>query len=460
MRKKEGGFHPVLAVGEWLTKLLQPERREKSSSHLHEEIRSLSFGRKDAVREHYVRKLAVLAYLSVIAAAAVIILSVRYSRPSRPVPDQALERGGYNEAAYDKELLARIEGESEGESEEEVLLPVTVHARNYTGREARQKLELALQELDGCILGENESRDRVSTALYFPAALQDGEVTAEYLTVPWGMIQNDGTVTGNPDPAGSLVEIKATLTCQEESIIYETAVRVFAPALGSREQLKKDLALSLTKADEDGRTGPDLKLPSKVAGRRVTWHEPGVNALPYAILLIVVPVAVSLLWDRHIHEKAAARKLEMLIDYPGLLWKMAMLLGAGLTIRNTFFRIGSSYSRESAISGRRRYAYEELLYTCREMKSGVPEGRAYENFGRRCDMECFVKLGTVLSQNLKKGSAGLAALLDKEAAGASRDRTANARKLGEQAGTRMLFPMILLLGVVLVVLITPAFMAM
>ena len=457
MEKRKHRLYPVRMAGEVLTNLLRPERKEKSTSHLHEEIRSLSFGRKDAVREYYVRKLAVLAFLSLFLVIAVIFLAVRYSRPSEPVPGQILKRGSYGEAAYEEELLAVVEGESE---KEEVLLPVTVHSRSYTAGEAKEILEQAVEELDGSMLGENESRDHVTAGLYFPGRLREGIVAVEYLTVPWGLIQNDGSLSGTPDEEGSLVEIKATLTCQDETMIYETAVRVFPPELGRREELKRSLELSLASADEDGHTGEDMQLPSRVEGRRVSWLKPGASILPYAVMLLLILPAASLIWDRRIHEKAAARKVEMMIDYPGLLWKMAMLLGAGLTIRNTFFRIGSSYSREAAVSGRRRYAYEEVLYTCREMKSGVPEGRAYENFGRRCDLECFVKLGSLLSQNLKKGSAGLVELLDKEAAGASRDRTASARKLGEQAGTRMLFPMILLLGVVLVVLIAPAFMAM
>ena len=40
------------------------------------------------------------------------------------------------------------------------------------------------------------------------------------------------------------------------------------------------------------------------------------------------------------------------------------------------------------------------------------------------------------------------------------ERRARARKAGEQAGTKLLFPMMLMLLVVLVVIMVPAFMSM
>ena len=101
-----------------------------------------------------------------------------------------------------------------------------------------------------------------------------------------------------------------------------------------------------------------------------------------------------------------------------------------------------------------------MVSACIEMKSGVAEGAAYENFGRRCGLPGYIKLGSLLAQNLKKGSKGLASILEKEAEASMEERKNMARKLGEQAGTKLLFPMILIFGVVLVILIVPAFLSM
>ena len=93
------------------------------------------------------------------------------------------------------------------------------------------------------------------------------------------------------------------------------------------------------------------------------------------------------------------------------------------------------------------------------MRSGIAEAQAYENFGRRCQIPEYIKTGTLLAQNLRKGSDGLADLLEAEALRGMEERQNLARKLGEQAGTKLLFPMMLMLGVVMVILMAPAFLS-
>ena len=87
------------------------------------------------------------------------------------------------------------------------------------------------------------------------------------------------------------------------------------------------------------------------------------------------------------------------------------------------------------------------------------EAAAYENFGRRCGDPRYVKLGAVLSQNLKKGAKGLREYLEQEAAAGFEERKNAARKIGEEAGTKLLIPMMLMLVLVLVILIIPAVMS-
>ncbi len=106
-----------------------------------------------------------------------------------------------------------------------------------------------------------------------------------------------------------------------------------------------------------------------------------------------------------------------------------------------------------------RYAYEEMIYTFREMQSGRSESECYERFGQRCGLQEYRKFGAMLAQNLKKGSKGLADLLKGEAANAFEERKNQAKKLGEEASTKLLLPMILMLLVVFIIIIVPAFLS-
>ena len=95
-----------------------------------------------------------------------------------------------------------------------------------------------------------------------------------------------------------------------------------------------------------------------------------------------------------------------------------------------------------------------------EMKGGMAESECYERFGERCGLQVYKKFGTMLSQNLKKGTKGLTELLRQEADTAFDERKNTAKQLGEKAGTKILFPMFLMLAVVLLMIIVPAFLSL
>ena len=95
--------------------------------------------------------------------------------------------------------------------------------------------------------------------------------------------------------------------------------------------------------------------------------------------------------------------------------------------------------------------------TIYEMESGVTQTKAYERFGRRCRVQSYNRLATMLSQNVRKGATNLAVLLREEAAYAFEERKHTARRLGEKAGTKLLVPMMMLLGMIMVVIMVPAF---
>lgn len=63
----------------------------------------------------------------------------------------------------------------------------------------------------------------------------------------------------------------------------------------------------------------------------------------------------------------------------------------------------------------------------------------------------------MLSQNLKKGTKGITSILNQEADNAFEERKNLAKQLGEEAGTKMLIPMFLMLAVVMIMIVVPAF---
>ena len=130
-------------------------------------------------------------------------------------------------------------------------------------------------------------------------------------------------------------------------------------------------------------------------------------------------------------------------------------MGAGMTVRNAFMKLGEDYRKQEG--GEKRYVYEEILIACHELASGRSETEVYDHFGKRCQLQVYRKLCTLLSQNLRKGSNDLFAMLRAEVDEAFRERQKTARKLGEEAGTKLLLPMMLMLCVVMIIIMVPAY---
>ena len=105
----------------------------------------------------------------------------------------------------------------------------------------------------------------------------------------------------------------------------------------------------------------------------------------------------------------------------------------------------------------RKKAYEEMVNVMYKISGGASEGECYEEYGIRCNLSEYRKFGMMLSQNLRKGTRGLTELLEREAEDAFEQRKNLAKKAGEEAGTKLMIPLFLMLIIVFAIVIVPAF---
>ena len=94
-----------------------------------------------------------------------------------------------------------------------------------------------------------------------------------------------------------------------------------------------------------------------------------------------------------------------------------------------------------------------------QITSGKAEGEAYEEFGRRCGLQPYMKLSGMLIQNRKEGMKNINQMMGVEMAAAFEERKNLAKRRGEEAGTKLLAPLFLMLGVVMVMVMVPAMLA-
>ena len=137
--------------------------------------------------------------------------------------------------------------------------------------------------------------------------------------------------------------------------------------------------------------------------------------------------------------------------------KITLLIGAGMTMRKAWEKIVEEYQFKKLHKNvKSKVVYEEMTESMNQLKSGVSELTVYHDFGNRCDVREYMKLSSLLAQNLKKGSRELLSMLKIETQDAFEERKNQAKRYGEDAGTKLLIPMIMILFVVMVIIMYPA----
>ncbi len=209
-------------MGVFLVDIMKLDQPGKGKEGIHQELVALSAEGKAAVRNYYIRKISVL--LAVIFAGLLLSLLgwiVHMTVPEEEVA-QLLSRPGYGEGDRREALRVQVEGEQTARE-----LEITVQERKYTDQEKQKLLDQALQNLDQVLPGENSSLDEVRNNLNFPTESENGAVRISWLTIPYGIIGEDGSLKEVTDECGVLVEIQATLTCGGREAVYKSYAKVF-----------------------------------------------------------------------------------------------------------------------------------------------------------------------------------------------------------------------------------------
>ena len=205
-------------------------------------------------------------------------------------------------------------------------------------------------------------------------------------------------------------------------------------------------------ADKESADRDRIVLPDNYEGRSIKYRIKAENSLYRLLLIIPVIAAVFIVKLRSIKvEKSKKLKEQMMMEYPEIISKLALLTAAGMTPYNAITRIAADGRGE---------AYRRLFAVVGNIQSGASERSQYAAFGQIFGIYCYSRLGSMLEQNVVRGNEKLRAMLKDECLQALEDRKARARKAGEQAGTKMLFPMMLMLIVVMAVIMVPAFSSM
>jgi len=173
----------------------------------------------------------------------------------------------------------------------------------------------------------------------------------------------------------------------------------------------------------------------------------------YIIFGVLVLGAVVYLTDNELNEKVKKRRLSIQIDFPDFLNKLILLVNAGMTMSRAWEKIITESKKDTPL-------YNELRTVLADIRGGKSQITAFEDFAKRCRIPEITKFVSVVLQNLSKGSSEMIPILRLQATECWEMRKHAAKRLGEEASTKMLFPMLLMFVAIILIVATPAVLAL
>lgn len=339
-------------------------------------------------------------------------------------------------------------------------IEVEIDERKYTEKEKKKIFQNTMDQLEKIVLGKNKSVDHVDKDLNFISEIEDSPVEILWESNNHKIIDSQGKIQEKNIGKGGLpVEIKAVMNIGEDTCIYMMNVVVYPRKKTPEEIIVNRIEKEIRYTDRNNKESKVVELPREIYGRKIRWErEKEKNSIFIATLGMLSMILVVFQQKEKKEKEEKKKQREMEIDYPDIVNKLSLLMEAGMNVKNAWEKIVNSYLNERQKTGQ-RYAYEEMNYAMQKMKGGMVESECYEEFGRRCKNPMYMKLGSLLSQNFRKGTKGISKMLAEEAKDAFMMRKLQAVKLGEEAGTKLLFPMGMMLAIVLVIIMVPAFLS-
>lgn len=399
----------------------------------------------------------VVLLLGILVMAFLVWLSCHTAEPE----DSLLSGGKYlTRQSEDSSVQMEVTGTDGGEVWKKTI-SVNVRQKKFT-EEEKQELETMVRGyVEERLAGDNPSLQEVTKPLVFAAEVPGTEADLDW---SWDeeYIKESGALVADRIPPGGIdTDVMLEAECRNWKKTFYFTVHLMPPVLSRKEQQIRDVKQAIRDSVKEQSSEAVVELPETVGSMKVTYgvREEEKNYLPVYFLLGII-LLLPLIWREQQKKKLEGREEQMLLDHPGIVNKTMLLLSAGLTIRGAVERLGLEYERDLRNGGDVHYAYEEICIMMQEMRDGVSEGKAMEHFGRRCRLMPYLRFSSVITQNLKKGAGGVLDILEQEALEAMEQRKERVLRMGETAGTRLLFPMMLMLGLVIGIILVPAFMVM
>lgn len=343
----------------------------------------------------------------------------------------------------------------EGLGEKREKISLTVPEQQMTKEQFEESIPEIKEELNKRILGDNPSLLEVRTDLELLTELEGYGISISWNSEAPEIISRLGTVYGDEvSKDGHNVILRAELSCGNIEEVIELPVTVYPQTDTKEERFRNILERNVRR----NRREREILLPAEFEDKTLSYRSAshGQNM----VLLFLGVIGAICLWLKEKsdqREQKKQREENLLFVYQELVSGFLILMGAGYPTKAAWKKLTKDL--EMNTKEPMQILVREMQIAVNQMETGTPEAQAYAAFGRRCGVRCYIRFASLLESNLNTGGKNLRNLLEAEMDEAFKQRTDLAKRRGEEASSKLLLPMFGMLGVVMVMVIAPAFLS-
>lgn len=174
----------------------------------------------------------------------------------------------------------------------------------------------------------------------------------------------------------------------------------------------------------------------------------GAMAGSVGLVFVFLLIGVLLVWYTSAHLESALEEqhAEILLDYPNVLSNLALLVNAGMMLRDAWRVVSENGTRK---------LYREMQSVTKNIANGYTELAAYSELADNCKINEIKKFVSVISQNVQKGGSELVYVL-KELSNEAWTIKRNTTKMrGDAAATKLIIPVGITFVGILVMIMVP-----
>jgi len=268
--------------------------------------------------------------------------------------------------------------------------------------------------------------------------------TMEKSTMEENTTEND--TMKNDSPVEICFTAKVTDGIHEKELSFPLKISFEKNCNLQRNTVQKELQ----RMERESRTESFFEIPEWIEGSRIGSEQKTERKKMICTGFLAGFVVLILEWFLQLNklkEKAERRGKEIRKDYYRFVSKLTILLGAGMSMKGAV---------ERAAFGCKALG-DEVGICIKEIRTGIPEKEAYERLGRNLMIPEYVRLFSIIGQNLKYGNRNVLNLLIGEIEDTEKRNREEIRRNGEIISEKLMAPLFLLLITVIGIVMLPAF---